>query len=170
MIIRLIGATFIICGCGFMGFKLAADHIKQIGYLKQLLLALDHLYSELQYRLSPLPELCRQASSRTKGVLSVFFIMLTKELEAQIAPDVERCVSAALYRCKGIPDELFRLLELLGQSLGRFDLEGQLNGLCVVKSECEQVIEKLSKNNDLRIRNYKTLALCAGAALAILFI
>lgn len=170
MIIRILGAVLIVVGCGGVGFKLASDYIKQVNCLKQLLLILDYTSSELQYRLTPLPELCVQASRQGTGVLSTFFSTLAIELEAQISPDVERCVSAALYKHQDIPGEASRLLEQLGHSLGRFDLSGQLRGLEAVKAECNSVLEKLSKEKEHRVRNYKTLAFCAGLALAILFI
>ena len=59
---------------------------------------------------------------------------------------------------------------MLGTSLGRFDLTGQLNGLEQVRSHCRRELEALAGNRDQRVRGYQTLGICAGAALAILFV
>ena len=58
----------------------------------------------------------------------------------------------------------------MGSSLGRFDLEGQLQGLESVRIYCREQLDELSKDRDVRLRSYQTLGLCAGAALAILFV
>ena len=63
-----------------------------------------------------------------------------------------------------------RLLRQLGKTLGRFDLEGQLQGLQAVCAACLEARDSLQKDRDTRLRSYRTLGLCAGAALAILFL
>ena len=54
--------------------------------------------------------------------------------------------------------------------IGRFDLEGQLQGLESVRVYCRDQLDNLAKDRDVRLRSYQTLGLCAGAALAILFV
>jgi hypothetical protein len=54
--------------------------------------------------------------------------------------------------------------------MGRFDLEGQLNGLEAVRTRCRDWLDELISGREVRLRNYQTLGLCAGAALVILFI
>ena len=58
----------------------------------------------------------------------------------------------------------------MGSSLGRFDLDGQLLGLEAVRVYCQEQLSEMSKDRDVRLRSYQTLGLCAGAALAILFV
>lgn len=170
MTIKLLGAIFIIVGCGGFGFRIAANHLREEKTLRQLISILDFMECELQYRLTPLPDLCRQAAGQGSGVLSAVMLTLTRELEDQISPDVERCMSAALSQYKDIPEQTRQLLELFGRSLGRFDLSGQLKGIEGVRQECRRKLQELTANKDVRLRSYQTLALCAGAALAILFI
>jgi hypothetical protein len=61
-------------------------------------------------------------------------------------------------------------LQRLGTSLGHFDLEGQLQGIEQVRQLCKGHLENLERSQDTRIRNYQTLSICAGAALAIILI
>ena len=58
----------------------------------------------------------------------------------------------------------------LGASLGRFDLQGQLQGIESVRAQCRKDLAELEDNRDQRLRSYQTLGLCAGCALAILFL
>lgn len=170
MNLKILGAVLVIVGCGGFGFMIAATHRREEKTLQQLMAALDHMSCELQYRLTPLPELCRQAAAESSGVVRAVFCTLVQELESQISPDVERCMRAALSKVKDMPKLTNEAMLLLGRSMGRFDLEGQLMGLESVRQSCCIRAESLAKNRDIRLRSYQTLGLCAGAALAILFI
>ncbi len=170
MSFKLVGAILVIAACGGFGFYLAAAHRREEASLRRLIGVLDYMECELQYRLTPLPQLCRQAAGEAAGGIYHAFLELAKELEDQISPDVDRCMRAALSRCRDIPALTLEALELLGRSLGRFDMDGQLKGLEGVRQECRRNLNDLNQNRDNRIRSYQTLGLCAGAALAILFI
>lgn len=170
MNIRIAGAILVILGCGSVGFMIAASYRTEEKVLRQLLGALDFMQCELQYRLTPLPDLCRNVGGASAGHIRTVFISLAAELEDQISPDVERCMDHVLSVYKELPRLSRQALELLGRSLGRFDLEGQLKGLEAARQECRRCIEELTKNKTVRLRSYQTLGLCAGAAMAILFI
>lgn len=166
---KWIGSVLVIVGCGGVGFSLAANHRREEKNLRQMLRLLQNMESELQYRLTPLPNLCRQAAGDASGILREIMLNLARELDCQVSPDACSCMTAAMKKSKDIPNSLRRLLLHLGHILGRFDLPGQLRGLQSVQAECEQELNKLVKDRDIRLRSYQTLGLCAGAALAILF-
>lgn len=167
---KILGAVLIFAACAGCGFVIAHHHKKEISTLKKLIAALDYLECELQYRMSALPDLCRLTAAETDGVLRQVFLKLSNELEDQISPDVRRCMQSALTKTKDIPSASLECLRLLGDCLGRFDLQGQLKGLQAVRQECRARLRKLCANADVRMRSYQTLALCAGAAIIILLI
>lgn len=167
---KWIGAICIIVSCGGFGFSIGAMQLREEKTLRQLISALDYMECELQYRLTPLPELCRQAGADARGCIREVFWKLAGELEAQVSPDVETCMCAALHGTDNLPKHTMEAFQLLGQSLGRFDLSGQLKGLDAVRGTCRRRLEQLTNNKESRLRSYQTLGLCAGAALAILFI
>lgn len=170
MMLKLIGAVLVVAGCGGIGFRIAANHRNEEKSLRQLIGILDYMECELQYRLTPLPELCRQASKEFSGLLGRVFWELSVEMEAQISPDLEMCMSVAVEKAVKLSPMVREELLLLGKSVGRFDMEGQLKGLEAVRQDCRRRLESLSYNRDTRLRSYQTLGLCAGAALAILFV
>lgn len=170
MSLKLIGAVCIIAACGGVGFSMAAAHRREEQALRQLIRALDYMGRELQYHLTPLPELCRHAAAECGGCIRQVLLALAAELESQVAPDVSTCMNAAIAKIPRIPQRLRGELARFGSSLGRFDLQGQLDGLEAARQQFRRDLENLSKNRDVRLRSYQTLGLCAGSALAILFL
>lgn len=167
---KWIGGILIIVSCGGFGFSLAAGQIREERALRQLLGALEYMECELQFRLTPLPELCRQTGREVPGRVGKIFTILASELESQVSADVESCMNAALASLPDLPGHTRNGLATLGQTLGRFDLEGQLKGLEAVRLDCRGKLKALTENKEPRLRSYQTLGLCTGAALAILFI
>ena len=167
---KIIGAVCVVAACGGWGFAAAAQYIQLIRLLRQLISSLDYMECELQYSLTPLPDLCRAAAGEQRGCVRDVLLILSKELDAQISPDVERCMQAALSAVEDIPKHTRSAFQDMGKTLGRFDLSGQLKGLEQVRSACRTELGVLQTNREPRLRNYQTLGLCAGAALAILLI
>lgn len=170
MSFKWIGAVLVIVGCGGFGFSLAAGHRREEQIMRQMITVLNFMECELQYRLTPLPELCRQAAREGKGLVREVLLRLAQELERQISPDVISCMNTVLASEKEMPRHVEEIFQQMGHSLGRFDLPGQLRGMETVRAACRRELEELSKNRDVRLRSYQTLGLCAGAALVILFL
>lgn len=170
MNLQWIGAFLIIAGCGGVGFGMALSYKREESALRQLLRTLEYMRSELEFRMTPLPELCRKLAAYSTGSIRTVFRKLAKELDAQVAPDAQSCMHAALKQSRDIPGKTADALSQLGHTMGQFDLQGQLRGICAVMHECEKQLKELECNRTQRLRSYQTLGLCAGAALAILFI
>ena len=167
---KWIGALLIIGSCSGCGFAIAAGKRREERPLCHLMGVLQLMEADLQYRLTPLPELCRMAAGDTKGILRVVFLNLYRELKWQKLPDAGSCMHAAIQRSGEMPPRVRRLLVQLGHTLGRFDLPGQIQGIRAVGKRCEESLEIIRKNRDERLRSYQTLGICAGMALAIILI
>ena len=167
---KWIGAILIIVSCGVCGFSVAAGKRREERLLSQLMDVLQFMEADLQYRLTPLPELCRMAAGETTGLLQTVLVNLYRELSWQKLPDAGSCMYAAIQRTGEIPVKVRRLLVQLGHTLGRFDLAGQLEGIQLVRQRCRESLENSRKNVDQRLRIYQTLGICAGTALAVILI
>ena len=170
MTARLIGVLCILIGSGAVGFRLASSHRREIRYLRMLSTVLVHMISELNYRVTPLPRLCRIAAREATGCLQKVFNALSEELEGQISPDAKRCMQAAVQSVRDLPACTRSTLLYMGDNFGRFDLEGQISGLKSVCKFCDEQLQALENNKDARLRSYQTLGLCSGAALAIVLL
>ena len=170
MLYKWVGAALVISSCGGFGLFLCSAQKNEEWNLRQLICALDYMQCELQYRLTPLPELCRQAGMHGKGAIGRILSELAAELENPLSTNVADCMNTVLGMEKGIPHGIRENLLYFGQSLGRFDLEGQVKGLEDVRQRCREDLLALTADKAQRLRSYQTLGLCAGAALVILFI
>lgn len=168
MYIKLLGAILIVAGCGGYGIMMAVNHRREVNALHQLVLVMEKMICELEYRLTPLPDLCRFGAQQTNGALRTYFAELARTMDTQVSPDVEICSAAALKNTSGLPSCAAAQLQILGQTLGRFDLPGQISGMQRCKQSCLGQLEVLEHQQPQRLRSYQTLGFCAGAALAIL--
>lgn len=170
MYAKWIGAILVVAGCGGFGFFMASGYRREERNLRQLQWIIRYMESELQFSLSPLPELCRQAGRKIGGNLKNVFLDFGQELDWQQSPDVYSCLLEALRKNPGLTPKIKKLLMQLGHTLGKFDLPGQLRELEAVQTACALELKELENNKSDRLRSYQTLGLCAGAALAILLI
>lgn len=168
MYIRILGSLLIVLGCGGYGIMLGAANRREVRFLRQLRSVLETMESELSYRMTPLPELCIIGAAQAPSMLGEALTALGNELDKLYSSDVEACMDAVLEKYADIPSQCAAVLSMLGRSLGRFDLDGQRNALESCKRECEDLLLKIETDQPQRMRNYRTLGFCAGAALAIL--
>lgn len=167
---KLLGAALVVAGCAFVGFYAAICQKIILSDLKKLMHMLEFMSCELRYKLTPLPALLRETAKQGSGFLRSYFSDLANELDSQIKPDVASCMAVVLEKHTLIPlDVQICLMELSG-SLGRFDLDGQLEGLAYVRCLCTEKINTLEEGREARLRTYQTLGLCAGAAIAVIML
>lgn len=170
MILKLVGAICIAIACVGACITIVAYHRREVATLKSIIFALEFMLSELEYRMPPLSDLCRKTAYQCDKNLQKVFLNLSNELENQISPDAKHCMDSVLSKTSHISEDSKYCLFLLGESLGRFDLQGQLRALESVKKECTEKLNRILDHGDVRIRSWKTLGLCTGAALIILLI
>lgn len=170
MNLKLIGAVLIISCSTWFGLALCGNYRYEERTLRQLLRALDFMGCELQYRITALPELCRMTSVSCRGVISQVFCSFAKELEDQISPDAGSCMKAVIAKTPKIPRMSRTALLDFSDTLGCFDMQGQLIGLEAARQACKRNLDSLSENREIRLRSYQTLGICTGAALIVLLI
>jgi stage III sporulation protein AB len=168
MYIKLFGAVCILAGCGGFGIRMAAMHRREVSAMHQIVNVIDGMLCELEYSMIPLPELCRKASEFASGAVHSFFSSLAAVLDEQLSPDVWLRTESALKATRGVPPQAAEELRVLGRTLGRFDLQGQLTALRQCRQACINRIEQKEYRQSERLRSYQTLGFCAGAGLAIL--
>ena len=170
MYLKIIGAALIIVSSSGIGFRAAASYRYEEKTLRQLVSILSDIECELQYRQAPLPQLCHTIADKQCNILGKLFNCFSQELENQIFPNPMLCMQSAIEKTKQLPKITRQQLEELGAQLGSYDLSGQLQAIELIKSNSTRILGQLCDGKEMRLRNYQTLGLCAGAALSILFI
>lgn len=170
MIIRMIGAGLTLLSGGGYALAVAREHRQKEESLEELIRILDHLASELDTYLTPLPTACNAVSEAGKGPVSAVFIALSGQLQRQQEVNAAGCMKAALKEVPGVPEAARERLVQLGDTLGRYDLEGQLRGIRATQQLCRRDLESLAKERTTKVKSYQTLGFCTGAAIAILLL
>lgn len=170
MTVRILGAILIIAGCGGFGFSMAAAHKKEERALQSLKRAIDMMICELEFHMTPLPQLARLAGHEAGGQVGAVFYALAERLEASSEADAAGCMKAVIEGYHTLPWRTQQNLRKLGQTLGRFALSGQVSGFQSISLLCQRDLDSLALDRDARLRGYRTLGICAGVALVILFL
>lgn len=170
MTVRLVGALLLIAGSISAGFSMVSAYKREVRMLQEL----DHLITDiscsLQYRLTPLPQLLRAEMNTVSGSLRSFLLCFIKELESQIAPDVACCLKAAFAQHTDMPHTVCSVLLDLGNSFGRFDLQGQLKCLEATQTICERELSRLESKQAGYTKCCQAYSLCVGVIIALLFL
>ena len=168
--IKLLGGVLIVLSCAGLGFQIAGSYYVERQLLAQWISALDFMQCELQYRMTSLPEICRQAAGNGSGEIKTLLYCLAQELDQQLLPDVRGCVEIAVKSVGDLPKSVRECVEELGRTLGRFDTDGQVRQLEAARLNSRKRLENLEKGAQERLRAYQTLGICGGAAIAILLV
>ncbi len=167
---KWIGAILVLAGCGGFGLSIGISYHRRENLLKNLIKAVSLMENEIQYRLTPLPDLMEMAGEESGGILANIFHSFAQELQAQSSSDPGGCMGNTLSRFFIQEFRIKQQLRELGRCLGKYDLPGQLRGLEAVKQQCDDLLEQQILQRKEKLRCYQTLSVCAGIALAILLL
>ena len=168
MIQKLMGGVLIFAACAGVGFMKAAQLRNEELLLSDTVRLLSRMENELSCRRTPLPKLCELAQD-CRIELKKLYTLLLERISSQALPDVSNCMNQAMGQVI-LPKSVSNLHNMLAQTLGRYDLEGQLRELEAVRKSAEQLLEDIRKTQKDKQKFYQTLGLCAGAALVILLV
>ena len=170
MIYKIYGALLLTVGFGSVGFIMNHKRRQELSMLQQLYSFLDNLICELRYRQIPLCQLVQSAGSTLNGEVHRLLAKFTSELEAQIAPDATSCMNAVLSSCNYVPASIRNVLRALGQSFGRYDIEGQIRCLEAIQLICKKDYTNIEDKLGNNTRCCQAYALGAGAILALILL
>ncbi len=167
--IRILGAVLVACGASWCGIRTALSVRSALAALNELQTVLETMESEIRFRRLPLPELFRSCAGSCRTQLAGVFARAAEHMEQDAACSAEYAVLTA-GRPETLPKDAFSVLCILARSLGRSDLDGQLNAISLARARLGRLIEELSRGQAARCRSYCALGVCAGLAIAILLI
>ena len=130
--------------------------------------ALLRIRHELQYRLTPLPEIFAALGGSRNREIAEFFSRLAALLSsAQTCTVGYACRQAlALSLSSAARGTILSLFD----SLGRYDLEGSVQALDLALSRLREEVKALQNSAAARCRTYLTLGVCTGLAAAVILI
>ena len=169
--IRLIGAALLTGGGAALGFG-AVRHLEQrVQDLDQLYVGLAVIKRELNWRMTPMPELLARAAKETKDRVSDFYRLCSVGAGHLNGRPFYRIWQQGLTSVQlRIEPEDRAVVEQLGGVLGRYDGENQRTALDEALTRLEEQRKCAVEQRSRLGKVYGTLGLTAGAFLVILLI
>ena len=170
--LKLIGLSLILTASGAVGAGLAGTVRRQQAQTLALIDALLRIRHELQYRLTPLPDVFAALGSCRNRELADFFSRLAAMLSSAQICTLGYACRQSLVQTRGLclsgaaRETLLSLFELLG----RYDLDGSIQALDLALSRLREEARALQSGAAARCRTYLTLGVCTGLAAAVILI
>lgn len=170
MIYRWFGVICILGACGFTGFSLAGASLFRVRVMEMLDRCLEVMHCQMEYRFTQLPELCDIVASACTGPVRDVFLEFGRELAVPGCGDSAVCMALATERVKDLPSECRSILNQLGAEIGKADLQGALSSVSFARTQVQRELDIQRQGQAGRVRSYRALGICGGAALAILLL
>ena len=132
--------------------------------------ALLRIRHELQYRLTPLPEIFAALGGSRNREIAEFFSRLAALLSSAQTCTVGYACRLAQTRGLSLSSAARGTILSLFDSLGRYDLEGSVQALDLALSRLREEAKALQNSAAARCRTYLTLGVCTGLAAAVILI
>ena len=169
--IRWLGFLLIVCGTSAIGIQMAGGVHRAVRFFQDMQTALDRMSREISYHLTPLAQLTQTvAQDLTEPVNALISAFGSRLLSAPEEPMQMHMLEAMKSCGAAVPQEARRILMTLSGSLGRQDVSAQVSALETASREIEAVRKDYENRQKTQCRSYETLGVCAGLAVAILFI
>lgn len=157
---KIIGMVIVIGVCLVIGQMKVKAVRQELFTLNALIAGVRVMRAELTSRLCPMEDLLRQAAEHAGSEADVFFQQCAERLTNLNEESFSDLWSDACQRITTISAEDRRQLEMLGDSLGRYELEEQL-------AACDRYLRVAEENADkLRVKlpELRKLSLALSAA------
>ena len=165
---RILGAVLLIAGSCGIGSRIAAVYKQETIQLYQIRKTIEYIICDLQWLQNPLPQIIHNTFPYATGNLKQLLREYALQLEAQVTPNPACCMEAAIRRFPEISDSARRYLIELGESLGKFNLQGQL--LCIqgINMKCINELRELEEKLPVHTRCCRAYSLCIGIILTLI--
>ena len=167
MVIRMVGAALTLLSGVLYAANITKEHRAKERDLEEFMLILEHFSWELQTNLSPLAVCCLAAARCGRGKIGALFADLAERLEYGAEASAAECMAQVRHNYN-ISFSIAARLDQLGDTLGRYDLSGQIAGIKAIGELCRRDLRALAAERTKTVKTCQTLGLCTGAAVAIL--
>lgn len=158
-----VGATTLI------GLK-KVDSLKAgIAALEGILNALELMRSEVYFKLTPIPEIIKNLAAITDAPVNEFFIQCSERIDKEDFDVVwNQTLQLTLSGYIGADD--LRVLQQLGDVMGRYDLEGQLRSIDAASTRLTKSLAATQQDRANNSKVYTALGMAAGVVAVVLIL
>ena len=170
--IKVLGVLLVTVGTAGAGFGFARAVRGQIRQMVALIAALEYLKSEMEYRLTPLPELFAELAQGEEAAAAAFFGRCAGSMREDRSASPQVVFRGAMEQTKELQwsRRTREAMMNLAFSLGRFDLGGQRRAIELAQERIGQELQEVQAGSRARCRSYETIGICAGLAVAVILL
>lgn len=168
--IRLIGAVLVAAGGALLGFQAAAGLHRRVRTLDQLEAGLALLERDLELNLTPMPRLLERSAAHSEGMARELFQGCVRGLDHLDREDFSTLWRRLVEQQSVLGLEGQAILYPLGDTLGRYEVQRQLEALSAARRRLAELSARLEADSRRKGRVYQALGLSGGAFLVILLL
>ena len=170
--LKTAGAILVIGGAAILGSYAVYGLNLRVRVLLQWMEALNTIRSEIRFALVPIPELMQLLGNRSGGEVGDFFAECASQLENMDGVTFSEIWSNSLKKTLGgiLKNEEKLALGALGDVLGRYDAEEQVNGIEHALSRLEYFYTTAEQERSRLGRVYGAMGVLSGIAVVIILI
>lgn len=168
--VRLMGAVLVAAGGALLGFQAAAGLRGRVRTLDQLEEGLAILERELELNLPTLPRLLERGAAHSRGAARELFQGCVQGLDRLDREDFSTLWRRLVGEQLALDPEGQAILYPLGDTLGRYEMQRQLEALSAARRRLSELSARLETDSRRKGRVYQALGLSGGAFLVILLL
>ncbi|WP_054957695.1 stage III sporulation protein SpoIIIAB [Paenibacillus dakarensis] len=169
--IKLLGAAIVIVSATLAGFFQAGQFASRPRQIRELILALQRLETEISYGFTPLPEALLRIGSNMREPMKSLFETAARNMSPQYGLSAQESIRKALnahWRRTSMKSAEREALEQLSSVLGTSDRQDQMKHIALAASQLKHEEAAAREDQAKYEKMSKSLGLLVGALIVIL--
>lgn len=170
IIIKFIILTAIFTGSTSIGFLMSKKYKNRVIELREFKTAIHTLEAKIKFTYEPIPEIFKQISENLQNNISKIFERASKYIGEYTTKQAWNKAIEEIKPILSLNSEDIKIMQDLGNLLGKTDVSGQISEIEVTSSFIETQIIKAEEERKKNEKMYRNLGTIVGLAIVIILI
>lgn len=170
---KLVGATFIMGGCGYLGVRISSIYKKRTELFRFLQNGLTLLETEINYTSTPLPLALERVGKKLNKDCQPLFVRAAAVLQENKGVSAAEAWSLGVGAlCENVPltKEEIELLNVFGHGLGGSAKEEQVKNIALTRKQLSLVEKTAEEEQAKNQKMWQYLGISFGAVIVLILI
>lgn len=168
-LLRYLFLLGVIAGCTSIGFILSRGYADRLNELNDLSILINILQNKIKFTQLPLQEIFEELGKiKLKTKIHNVFLICSENLKKM---KMEKAWEGSIEEGRKffyLNEEDIEVLNILGSTLGKTDIDGQMNEINEIKERIALQIQQAEKEKNRNSKMYKSLGTITGLGIVIL--
>ena len=170
IIIKIIILITIFVASTSIGFLMSKKYKNRVIELREFKNALNTLEAKIKFTYEPIPEIFNQISKSTQNNISKIFKKSSEYIGENTTKEAWNKATEELKPQLNLNNEDIKIIQNLGNLLGKTDVEGQISEIKVTSNFIDTQIVKAEEEQKKSEKMYRNLGTIVGLAIVIILI